>query len=201
MSFGPLLRLGMAGLSEVVDIRLQEDVPAEVVLEKLTKQCPDGIVIRSLHALGPDAWKPPSSAHGRLSHLCAESGRRTDSTKVLQKLLDRKEIPIDRLTKKGKPKVVDIRPGIRNLSWLAEVPSDVQGLQTCRPKKVCCRCESAFRGITLRSLKTSSFSCSTVSCPRECRWCAGGFSRHPVPKLCKGSDSGKDQTLTGFFRK
>lgn len=136
MSFGPPLRLGMAGLSEVVDIRLQEDVPAEVVLEKLSMQCPDGIVIRSLHALGPDAPKLSivSTWADFLIFVPNEVAERIP-TEVLQKLLDRKEIPVDRLTKKGKPKVVDIRPGIRNLSWLAEVPSDVQGLQTCRPEE------------------------------------------------------------------
>ena len=136
MSFGPPLRLGMAGLSEVVDIRLQEDVPAEVVLEKLSMQCPDGIVIRSLHALGPDAPKLSvvSTWADFLIFVPNQVAERIP-TEVLQKLLDRKEIPVDRLTKKGKPKVVDIRPGIRNLSWLAEIPSDVQGLQTCRPEE------------------------------------------------------------------
>ena len=91
---------------------------------------------RSLHALGPDAPKLSaiSSWADFLIFVPNQVAERIPE-ETLHKFLDRKEIPVDRLTKKGKPKVVDIRPGIRALEWLQELPSDVEGLQTCRPEE------------------------------------------------------------------
>ncbi|MBC8260404.1 MAG: TIGR03960 family B12-binding radical SAM protein [Planctomycetia bacterium] len=133
MSFGPPLRLGMAGLSEVVDIKLQEDLPAEQVMEALAKQCPQGIEIRSLHALGKEAPKLSAISNWAdfLIFIPREKADQISVEKV-EAFLDQDEVLVDRLTKKGKPKVVDIRPGVGSIEWLEEVPADAEGYQVRR---------------------------------------------------------------------
>ena len=89
-----------------------------------------------MHALGPDAPKLSivSNWADILIFIPNQVADRIPGEKLAQ-FLDRKEIPVDRLTKKGKPKVVDIRPGIQILEWLEEVPADVEGLQSCQPEE------------------------------------------------------------------
>ncbi len=136
MSFGPPLRLGMAGLAEVVDVKIQEQVCADEVREKLSQQCPDGIVIRSLHALGADA--PKLSVISNWADFMIFTPDQV-ADRIPQETLDQfmaqDEISVDRLTKKGKPKVVDIRPGVHHLKWLSVLPPDSEGLQVCRPEE------------------------------------------------------------------
>ena len=133
MAFGPPLRLGMAGLSEVVDLRLQQQVDPESLHAALAAQCPEGVELRSIHVVGKDAPKlsAVTSWADVFILLPRESavGIRPDA---IDQLLAESEIIVERRTKKGKFKTIDIRPGIDGISWVEEVPADAAGLMSLR---------------------------------------------------------------------
>ncbi|HIC22123.1 MAG TPA: DUF2344 domain-containing protein, partial [Planctomycetes bacterium] len=133
MAFGPPLRLGMAGLSEVVDLRLQQQVDPESLHAALAAQCPEGVELRSIHVVGKDAPKlsAVTSWADVFILLPRESavGIRPDA---IDQLLAESEIIVERRTKKGKFKTIDIRPGIDGISWVEEVPEDAAGLMSLR---------------------------------------------------------------------
>lgn len=133
LAFGPPLRLGMAGLSEVMDLRLQQQVDPEALQSALSAQCPEGIELRSIHAVGKDA--PKLSAVTNWADVFVlvprefAEGVRPDA---INQLLAEAEILVERTTKKGKLKTIDIRPGIDSVSWIEEVPDDASELMSVR---------------------------------------------------------------------
>jgi uncharacterized protein (DUF2344 family) len=54
MTFSPALSLGVASLSEILDVKLTVDVDAEELAAKLTKVSPEGLVFRGGVRLGND---------------------------------------------------------------------------------------------------------------------------------------------------
>lgn len=133
MSFGPPLRLGMAGLSEVMDLKLQQQVEPEALHVALAAQCPEGIELRSVHVVGKDAPKLSHVTNWAdvfiLVPLKSVQGAREDA---IDQLLVESEIIVERRTKKGKPKTIDIRPGIDHISWVEQLPADTVGLMSVR---------------------------------------------------------------------
>jgi radical SAM-linked protein len=133
LSFGPPLRLGMAGLSEVMDLRLQQQVDEQELLTVLSAQFPEGLKIRSIHALGQEAPKL-SAVTGWADVFVLVSRESAEGVRpeAVEELLAKSEILIERTTKKGKLKTSNIRPGIAAVSWLDQIPADSMDLMSIR---------------------------------------------------------------------
>ncbi|MGE4620263.1 MAG: TIGR03960 family B12-binding radical SAM protein [Planctomycetota bacterium] len=133
LSFGPPLRLGMAGLSEVMDLRLQQDVGEEELLSILSAQVPEGLKLRSIHALGQEAPKLSAvTGWADVFVLVPRESAEGVRPDAIEELLAESEILVERTTKKGKLKTSDIRPGIAAVSWVEEIPADATSLMSIR---------------------------------------------------------------------
>jgi len=133
MSFGPPLRLGMAGLCEVMDIRLQEQVDPKVLADALAEQFPHGFEIRSVHSIGAAA--PKLSAVSNWADfliLVSQKAASAVTAEQLVEFLNQHEIKVERFSKKGKRRIVDIRPGVASLEWIDDVPEDANELLEVR---------------------------------------------------------------------
>lgn len=133
LGFGPPLRLGMAGLSEVMDLRLQQEVNPAELKEALSAQCPEGIVLRSIHAVGKEAPKLSLVTNwADVFVLVPKKSVEAIDPDAVERLLEEKEIMVERTTKKGKLKTLDIRPGIDSVAWVDVVPDDASELMAVR---------------------------------------------------------------------
>ncbi len=134
MSFGPPLRLGMAGLSEVMDLHLQDQLDPETLRCELANQFPEGLEIRSVHAIGTAAPKLSLVSNwADYLILLPEDSVQGMSAGVIDQLMELQEILVEKFTKKGKRRMVDIRPGIADLGWFDEIPADCADLLAVRP--------------------------------------------------------------------
>ena len=134
MSFGPPLRLGMAGLSEVMDLHLQEQLDPETLRCALADQFPEGLEIRSVHAIGTEAPKLSLVSNwADYLILLPEDSVQGMSAGVIDQLMEMQEILVEKFSKKGKRRMVDIRPGIADLGWFDEIPADCADLLAVRP--------------------------------------------------------------------
>lgn len=111
ISFGPPLPVGMKSLAEYADFTLRKSFPA--VEAALRKELADGfdlIVIRSI----PEKVESLSSIITQAEYYVPAQIDDTLLERV-KGILDRIDIPVERTTKKGQ-KIVDIRPGILDIS-------------------------------------------------------------------------------------
>ncbi len=133
MSFGPPLRLGMAGLGEVLDLKLQEQVSPEVLFRDLVEQMPEGIEIRSIHVISKEAPKLSvvSNWADFLILFSRESLEKVEPL-PLEEILQKSELALERTSKKGRRRIVDVRPGIAELEWIDSVPEECRDLLTIR---------------------------------------------------------------------
>lgn len=133
LSFGPPLRLGMAGLSEVMDLRLQQQLDPAMLKTALSEQCPEGIVIRSVHVIGKEAPKLSAvSSWADVFVLIPGDSAAGVASDAISQLLGEEEILVERTTKKGKRKTINIRPGINSIEWVDDIPADANELMTLR---------------------------------------------------------------------
>jgi radical SAM-linked protein len=134
MEFSPPLPLGVMSLGEWVDIALAEEMAPETLLERLRGSAPDGLEFLEAVAL------PPGSRKLSRSIETAEYIVRMDRAEVDRlgfseveldaapaSFLERTEVTVE-VTRKRKPKVVDIRPAVRDLGWvnLQDVPLEAR---------------------------------------------------------------------------
>jgi radical SAM-linked protein len=129
------LPLGMAGLEEVVDLELDKPLPVEEIHSRLAPQCPSGIHILNVVAIGPQ-----DSA--RVHHVCYrvpldETESFPDLSQRIHALLAAKECWIER--QRPQTKRVDLRPFLMDLSLSSsalEMNLFVTPAGTARPEEI-----------------------------------------------------------------
>jgi len=129
LSFGPPLKLGLAGFSEMVEVRIHDQVDPSQLVEALNRNLPEGILIRGAHSVGEAAPKLSriTSWADYLAFIPADLASRIGDD-ALGELLALGEILIERTDKKGRLKKVDLRPGISEIRWLDGMPADLEDL-------------------------------------------------------------------------
>ena len=105
------LGVGTEGLDEVLDVALNEDVPPEEFVTRLSAQMPEGLTIREAVALPNKAPKTVARIAFRACPISAVGVRNAD----VENLLARPSLPVERKSKRG-ARVVDIRPFIESLA-------------------------------------------------------------------------------------
>lgn len=105
LTFAAPLSLGYEGMGETMDLRLEEDMPYDQLVQRLNDALPEGLqAISAAEAVA----KPGELAAGtwRLTFDCPPQ--------PIQALLAQPEILVEKRTKKKTMKTVDIRPAFAN---------------------------------------------------------------------------------------
>ena len=110
MVFALSLPLGVAGLDEVVEVELNEEIPPEDVLERLRPQTPAGITFLSARRIAPNATALPRRAVYRLPVPPEEAGALAERCAAL---MAEAECWVNRA--KPQPRRINIRPYVRGL--------------------------------------------------------------------------------------
>ena len=109
------LGVGMEGLDEVMEFDLGDWVSPSQIERKLQEQLPQGLSLKSLALVGATEAARPQE----VTYRVAPRGKVQDdvrlSPEALERLIARKEVPARRI-RKGRQKVVNIRPFILSLS-------------------------------------------------------------------------------------
>lgn len=110
ITFAAPLSLGYEGLRESMDLRLEEELPMEELVGRMNAAAPEGI--RFLSA-APAVMKAGelTSARYRIA-FAGESGGCGKA--LLERFLQQEAMPVEKRTKKGGVKTVDIRPHLEN---------------------------------------------------------------------------------------
>lgn len=116
LTFAAPLSLGFEGLRESMDLRLEEDMPYDELVARLNEAFPEGLsaisAAEAVHKVGM-----LTAARYRLQFDCPPER--------MMALLSRKEILVEKRTKKRTLKTLDIRPAFEN----AEVSACDEGTQ------------------------------------------------------------------------
>jgi len=114
ISFGPALAVGVAGEREYVDMEFEVEVDIQDAVEKLQRQMPEGIKMRTALEV-PERSGSINAVVDRAEYLvcCPASAALTSGElkETVEKLLSREQIIIQKRTNKG-TKSRDIRSGI-----------------------------------------------------------------------------------------
>ena len=147
LSFGPALRLGVPGLSELVEVRLAEQVPVAGLVERVNAVLPQGIVLRGGHAVEEGAAKLSrlSSWADFLVFLEAEHAMRLEPSD-LERLLVGAGLEVPRRKKNGTPYRYDIGPGIAAVELLEALPADCRDFLTLHPEDRLLRLRLGLQG-------------------------------------------------------
>jgi len=128
VSFGPALPLGIAGLQEILDLCLTEELEPEQIREKITSVAPAGLTITKVE-------KVPENYASLTQSLCwavylvflglngsynnDKAGEWEEKIGItIKSFLNHKNILVEKKTKKG-IREVDLRPCIQNLEFLS----------------------------------------------------------------------------------
>lgn len=105
LTFAAPLSLGYEGLQETMDLRLQEEMSGEELVQRLNEAMPEGL---SALSAGPAVAKAGELALAdyRLTIHCP--------AQTVQALLAQTEIPVEKRTKKKTTKTIDIKPAFAN---------------------------------------------------------------------------------------
>lgn len=136
VSYGPPLRLGVPGLSELLEAKLVEKIPAEEVVRRVNQQLPVGIELRGGHSVedGAPRFSKMCAWGDYLVFLDAETAERATPEKLLE-LQKNEGIVIERTVKKtGRKKTVDIARGIGAVEFIDELPFDTEGILKLDPQ-------------------------------------------------------------------
>lgn len=104
VTFVSPLSLGYESVCELMDFRLCEDVPYEVVVEALNREVPEGIKVLSANE--------PKEKVGKLGFARYQLSFSCD-IEIVRNLLKKDEIVVCKRTKKGTMKEIDIRPFLK----------------------------------------------------------------------------------------
>lgn len=105
LTFAAPLSLGHEGLRETVDIRLEEDMPFDTLVDQINEALPEGIVAVAA-AEAVDKAKELVAAEYTLTLHCDEN--------LVTNLLAQNEISVEKRTKKKTMKTIDIKPHFAN---------------------------------------------------------------------------------------
>jgi radical SAM-linked protein len=113
--FALSLSLGIVGADEVVELELDEELPVEDIHAQLSRQAPDGLTIRSVRRIAPNAGAQVRRVCYRIAltpsyheHLAAR----------IEALLSAEHCWVDRT--RPQPRRVDARPYVRGIQVYAD---------------------------------------------------------------------------------
>ncbi|MBQ9413711.1 MAG: DUF2344 domain-containing protein [Clostridia bacterium] len=107
ITFAAPLSLGYEGLAEYMDFRLEEPMDSDEIVNRLNATMPDGITVLSA-----------APAQMKVGEIAFASWRLTfppEFADRIRELLALDTIPVEKRTKKGGTKTVDIKPHIQNV--------------------------------------------------------------------------------------
>ncbi len=142
LTFAAPLSLGFEGLRETMDLRLEEDMDYTELIQRLNEAMPEGLrVVSAAEAMA----KPGdlAAASYRIAIDCAAD--------VLEELLHRPEILVEKKTKKKTTKTIDIRPAFANA--VIEPTDDGAVMTVTLP---CSSAETVNPGLLLTALNTAT---------------------------------------------
>jgi len=128
VSFGPALPLGIAGLQEILDLFLTEELEPEQIREKITSVAPTGLIIKKVQKVPENyssltqslCWAVYRVFLGlNRSHNNDNDGECVEKIGItIKSFLNHQNILVEKQTKKG-IREVDLRPCIHNLEFLS----------------------------------------------------------------------------------
>ena len=132
ITFAAPLSLGYEGLRESMDLRLEEELPMEELVGRMNAAAPEGILFLSA---APAVMKAGelTAARYRIAFSQEDGGCERG---LLERFLQQEALPVEKRTKKGGVKTVDLRP------HLAEPVLD--GEETATVLEVTLPCSSAL---------------------------------------------------------
>ncbi len=127
LSYGPPLRLGLASIGELLEMKLNQEIAGAELVARLDRELPDGVAFRDAERV--DAGMPRLSRLTAwaeyLVFLPAERAARIDAAE-LERFGGGAEIWIERRGKDGTTRRVDAAPGIQRVAFLSELPADAR---------------------------------------------------------------------------
>lgn len=132
ITFAAPLSLGYEGLRESMDLRLEEELPMEELVERMNAAAPEGILFLSA---APAVMKAGELTAARYRIAFFREGGGCERG-LLERFLQQEALPVEKRTKKGGGKTVDLRP------HLAEPVLD--GEETAAVLEVTLPCSSAL---------------------------------------------------------
>ena len=111
VTFAAPLSLGYEGLAESMDLRLEEDLPMNELVSRLNAVMPEGLIVTGADEA---VMKPGDlqAARYRLTFSC--------DAEALQNLLQQDSICVEKRTKKGGTKTVDLKPALQDMTVSAK---------------------------------------------------------------------------------
>ena len=106
ITFAAPLSLGYVGEREYMDFRLEQDMPMETVVERLNDHMPEGICVLSAD--------PAIHKVGEIAASRWELQFPVTYEKRIRDVLAMREISVEKRTKKGAMKCIDIRPFVQD---------------------------------------------------------------------------------------
>jgi len=115
ISFPVPLGVGMEGLDEIMEFDLADWVFPGEIERRLREQMPDGLKIVSLDPADPQKAAQGAAATYRVTPRLAERDDGRLGAAALRELMERDDVPVRRV-RKGREKVVNIRPFVLSVS-------------------------------------------------------------------------------------
>ena len=110
ITFAAPLSLGYEGLRETMDLRLEEDMPFDELTKRLDAVMPEGVRVWSAY----EAQMKPGLLTAARYRLCVSC-----SSEVLKAFLRQESMPVEKRTKKGGIKTIDIRSALTDIEITA----------------------------------------------------------------------------------
>ena len=109
MSFPAPLGVGIEGSDEAMEFDLSSSVPLREVRERVEKALPAEIELKSIETLAPGKPTQVSEMAYVVAPAAPDTTQACIAPEQVRELTSREEIPVER-TRKGRRKVVDVRP-------------------------------------------------------------------------------------------
>ncbi len=127
VSYGPPLRLGAAGLGEVVEVKLTQPCPVEEITRRVNATLPEGVCLHSGFPVPPGAPKLSKGAMVAESVvLIPRSEVEALPAEALSMFEASQGLFYERRDKKGQPRTADLAPGIEHVAWREDLPRDAR---------------------------------------------------------------------------
>lgn len=111
VTFAAPLSLGYEGLAESMDLRLEQDMPLDELVSRLNAVMPEGLTVTG----AAEAVMKPGDLQAARYRLTFSGGAH-----ALRRLLEQDSLPVEKRTKKGGTKTVDLKPALREIRITAE---------------------------------------------------------------------------------
>lgn len=123
MSIALPLPVGTTSSGEYMELELEESMDPIVVKNKLNQQLPEGLQMMQVQVLperGPAIMSVVDSSVYEIKVPLSEE-ETAHMGSVITTLQQKSEILVDYLNKEGRKKSMDIKPGIRTISWQMDI--------------------------------------------------------------------------------